>query len=791
MVSRILISFGFLVGVFFFLFSFSVVYACADSIVVSGYTPPRNRYGLAKPDGSPPNQFFMESFGLYSALLDPVNFSESGTVKCSVHYDPFVTYVSNGSLVDENGVKRFDVFFAGLIETNLSDEEATELAKFVNSGGILYISGENNTPYSGPAYNLLFEKLGINDRFDVVGVNPDGNLSISLAPENSTIVTNGPFTPVGSFKHDSYKMFNHVDTIPIVRTTSNNVIVAEKAFGAGYLSVTGATIYRDRFLGGTNMNYFLNLFALGCNRESMKILDVPSFKQGLFPYNNNSPAWEGEVYDDGDKQTLDCGDSMAECACALTSATMVAKYNGISLDADKVSVDPGTANIYFNKGSTQVGNTSVYRSFGYYNGSVRWNRLSDYSWLAYFNNKDDGVIQPKLELPNIESYDLTKVKSYIDQEVPVILKVTKPGFPVHWVVVKGYKGDELVINDPANADPSPGTYSTLSGLGYSVFSPSRMITYKQTNSDFSRFEVISREDVRILVTDSLGRRTGYDPETGEFVSEIPDSYYVFEEPYSDATGLNSYEPGNEGVYTLVIKTPDAGELNMQTFPQTGFDSSFTVFASSSEGDYLEQDFVVKAGSQDVYTFDYSPDPGETTLMELLDDFNRGYGKIGKNWKGETTQGDYRLIGDEVEVFGGPIYWKPGEFGVDQEAHVKLTRIDKKGHHSVLLKVQKNWKGGTVAVYYEALQKKVGIETYIKKRGWQTLAEFPMELVGGDTLGGRAMADGTVQAFVNGEVVGQAQAEEFFNNKGGSVGMWFMSTGWPHAILDDFKVGGNQ
>ena len=61
----------------------------------------------------------------------------------------------------------------------------------------------------------------------------------------------------------------------------------------------------------------------------------------------------------------------------------------------------------------------------------------------------------------------------------------------------------------------------------------------------------------------------------------------------------------------------------------------------------------------------------------------------------------------------------------------------------------------------------------------------MTLQDGDQLAGQALIDGTVRVYVNGNLVGQANAGPFFANKGGRLGLWSMSFGPSRTMLDDF------
>ncbi len=194
---------------------------------------------------------------------------------------------------------------------------------------------------------------------------------------------------------------------------------------------------------------------------------------------------------------------------------------------------------------------------------------------------------------------------------------------------------------------------------------------------------------------------------------------------------------------------------------------------------------------DIGAFEAYPFPQD----RVLDDFTRpdGSRRLGLSWSGSV--GGYIVLNPEVDVeAGGPIYWKANLFGARQEAFVTLTRADPAGQHqSLLLKVQDNdlgqptWRRGAIAVFYRATEGIIGIETYVPGQGWHTLATFPMTLRDGDQLSARALADGTVEAYVNGRFVGEANAGSFFAGKGGRIGLWFIVAA--DALLDDFG-GGN-
>ena len=301
---NLLYLFGSLLLAFFCLVFFfpKTIKAQSSSIRVSGLTNPRN---IAPLQGFVPSWYFEEDpeLGLRNALTNPSNFGPGGTVSCSVEFKPFVTTITPGSLIG-NGQKKFEVFFAGLTHTDLTNEEANELAAFIRSGGIVFVSGGGYSTYQnlglpgydGSRFNSLFGSLGISDTFpqgEVVDFYPCGASTEPIA----TPVTTGPFGAIGVLWHDTYNPIN-TSTLQSVATGFNELcfigmsldpegvsplsvnggqyyrtILAEGKFDKGYLSVSGIPQY------SLSANYFLNLFSLACpggtTRPPFAFLDLP------------------------------------------------------------------------------------------------------------------------------------------------------------------------------------------------------------------------------------------------------------------------------------------------------------------------------------------------------------------------------------------------------------------------------------------------------------------------------------------------------------------------------------
>lgn len=184
--------------------------------------------------------------------------------------------------------------------------------------------------------------------------------------------------------------------------------------------------------------------------------------------------------------------------------------------------------------------------------------------------------------------------------------------------------------------------------------------------------------------------------------------------------------------------------------------------------------------------------GDACDFSLLDDFNRPNGGLGANWGG--SRGGYYIDAQYVHIStGGPLYWKPQVFGLDQEASVVMTEIDRAGiEHDLLLKVQggakPDYRKGEIEVLYDAPNSRVRVETLLPgQSAWTKYPNTPLTLQNGDRLSARALSNGQVRIYRNGALVAtvtlNASDQAFFNSRGGSIGLWFDNAGSAH--FDDF------
>jgi len=136
-------------------------------------------------------------------------------------------------------------------------------------------------------------------------------------------------------------------------------------------------------------------------------------------------------------------------------------------------------------------------------------------------------------------------------------------------------------------------------------------------------------------------------------------------------------------------------------------------------------------------------------------------------------------------------WKVKPHGKNQEVFVTLTKVDTDANEiDLLLKSQSptNWGGGVVKVLYDPAAHVVQVWTYSSKQGWvQRGEDIPVTFVDGDQFGARVKANGVVEVYRNGVLIGSSDISGWtYSANGGYIGLWFISAG--DAIVDDFGGG---
>ncbi len=192
----------------------------------------------------------------------------------------------------------------------------------------------------------------------------------------------------------------------------------------------------------------------------------------------------------------------------------------------------------------------------------------------------------------------------------------------------------------------------------------------------------------------------------------------------------------------------------------------------------------------------SPGSVDFPTTGTLDDFNRANGSIGSDWSGNTAS--YAVASNRLDVTtnasNNPIFWKNNDtpFGADQEVFVTLQPVDPDygAEQNLILKSQSNSTiaNGALLIHIHPYDNVVQVVTSDSANPWwQHGADLSVPLSPGDQLGARAKANGDVEVYKNGFLIGTRNIGAWqYSASGGYIGLLFENAA--DALLDDFGGG---
>ena len=176
---------------------------------------------------------------------------------------------------------------------------------------------------------------------------------------------------------------------------------------------------------------------------------------------------------------------------------------------------------------------------------------------------------------------------------------------------------------------------------------------------------------------------------------------------------------------------------------------------------------------------------------VLDNFNRSNGAPGANWIDQPTM--FAITTNALVPMTGDNYleWNPTVFGANQEVFVKLSTVGTTApEQNLMLKTQgTTWTAGHIEVSYNAPAAKVIVYTFTPPATWATRGAINgVTLTAGQQFGARALANGDVQVYRNGVLLGTvAVAGWAYAALGGRIGLSCSNA--TATRFDDFG-GGN-
>ncbi|MEZ4621612.1 MAG: hypothetical protein R2867_39770 [Caldilineaceae bacterium] len=226
---------------------------------------------------------------------------------------------------------------------------------------------------------------------------------------------------------------------------------------------------------------------------------------------------------------------------------------------------------------------------------------------------------------------------------------------------------------------------------------------------------------------------------------------------SSAGNIYMTTVGNFGVAGLSGNRSDVFICNE---PTTGSTTSCTSFAMFFDGnangisDNLDAISVPGLGDP----------PIEPPAPLVFDNFNVANGSLSANWAGATDQNSFRIRSQQVQSRpnSGAIWYNAATLGPNQEAFMTFTNVRNSNRSNtrwqgLLLKLNggdpDSTNASAIDVRY-ASNVGVAVRTKAAGEGWILQAEFSGVSFGrDDQLSAQALADGTVNVYKNGELVG--------------------------------------
>ena len=268
---------------------------------------------------------------------------------------------------------------------------------------------------------------------------------------------------------------------------------------------------------------------------SLDVIDLKQF----------SPPWGSHVYDKATSWSNN--PFISRWGCALTSAAMVLKYYGHSVDPDSLN------NWLKSQPDGYIGN-----------GLVNWLALSRYS----LQNSDGSI-------PALEYRRLAGTVSNLTDEIvsgrPAII-----GVPGHFLVAKSQTPDSFGINDPAYSDRP-----TLASYGNSFNS---IGSYRPTHTDLSYILLTSSDNVDLAVTDSDGN--------------LLDGYSFVEDPLTD--DVDNSQSSGDPLNVFLLPVPGNGTYKVELSGNGLYDFDSYLYDENGDVSVYSKEGIVSQGAKDSF-----------------------------------------------------------------------------------------------------------------------------------------------------------------------------------------------
>jgi len=338
--------------------------------------------------------------------------------------------------------------------------------------------------------------------------------------------------------------------------------------------------------------------------------EVPLITQIASPYPPESVDWAPLAYADGRANYPgSCGQSIAQCGCALASFAMLGQSYGLKKGVDGSDATPPNIDAWLlaNNGYDATGNINWQQAVKYFGDAA----ISNSSYLTY---------------NDIYTEDRNAIDEHLEKVGPVIFKTkatNRNGSQfTHFILGTDKTGVVYGVRDPLwyntiNLDDVRDRLLWVQDYNNRI-DGGRLFTFTKKPVVATRgIEIHLASPAELVLTDSDGRRLGLNPLTNEEYNEIPSGVYYEEEAvYSEAlansgvpphvTKVLSVSKPTDEVYTLEVIGTGAGEYNLSTLTLDG--TGADTFSEVSE--------VTSVGQVDEFIIDVETGDGE--LLAIIE-----------------------------------------------------------------------------------------------------------------------------------------------------------------------------
>ena len=316
---------------------------------------------------------------------------------------------------------------------------------------------------------------------------------------------------------------------------------------------------------------------------------VPLYTQVIsdYPSREGTTDWSSKDYAQG--FDYDCGSTIAECGCAITSMVMIGRFYDIDIGINDSDVDPKNINDWLNS------------KYGYSGPNLYWSKAVEY--LGYI---DDGEKMARLSFDYFnEPSSSPKIDAYVDNGKPIVARNDIFG---HYFVIDGKLNDIYTVKDPYwyNTKTLDDSIADHVQDYNNYFTKANLFSYLETpRKIYASIHIYLASPAELFITDPIGGKLGIDLMGSETYNDILNgSSYTIE-----GAIISSNNPSDEIHEKKVIYIPNPidGLYNIQVIGTGDGDYTLTSFIYDNKGESRE---IIQKGSivqNDIQEFelDYS------------------------------------------------------------------------------------------------------------------------------------------------------------------------------------------